>query len=375
MLDHCNIKNLDPGILANIAKVELMDLSYNLLTTEAIDGIEFKGPYDHDKYFPTALKYLNLAYNMIHSLPTRFFESMTDLEDLNLEGNGFSVLDINTQTALSSLSKLKRLNLANNGLTELVGDAVLNLKHLEELDLSSNELDFVPNTLDYLKSSLKILNLSNNFIYKLNDKSFLGLNLRYLYLNNLPRVKSVGPNTFATLPLLKKLEMCNNTHLRDIDREAFSPKQELVELYLNNNSLIEISYKLLQWKTLKIFEINENPLSCSCDLYNISKDLSIDITRNLDGPSCIDSSGHSQMIYHLKSSGLCKNEKHEFDIDYAEDHFEMLRVTIVGLSTILVVMMLILSAVAFLRYRRGVAVRNYPFTAQVSYNPLQNRQF
>nr|CAH7753711.1 unnamed protein product [Callosobruchus chinensis] len=277
MLDHCNIKYLDTGILANIANVEL------------------------------------------------------------------------------------RLNLANNGLTELVGDAVMNLTHLEELDLSSNELDFVPNTLDYLKTSLKILNLR--------------LNLRYLYLNNLPRVKAVGPNTFATLPLLKKLEMCNNTHLRDIDREAFTPKQELVELYLNNNSLIEISYSLLQWKTLKIFEINENPLSCSCDLYNISKDLSTDITRNLDGPSCIDSSGNSRMIYHLKALGLCKNEKNDFDIDFAEDHFEMLRVTIVALSTILVVMMLILSAVAFLRYRRGVAVRNYPFTGQVSYNPLQNRPF
>nr|CAI5845914.1 unnamed protein product [Callosobruchus analis] len=308
MLDHCNIKYLDPGILANVVNVELVDLSYNLLTTEEIDGVDFKGPYVNNKYFPTALKYLNLAYNVIHSLPIMLFESMPDLEDLNLEGNGFSVLDMNTQAALSSLSKLKRLSLANNGLTELVGDAVMNLKHLEELDLSSNQLDIVPNTLDYLKTSLKILNLSNNFIYKLNDKSFLGLNLRYLYLNNLPRVKAVGPNTFATLPLLKKLEMCNNTHLRDIDEEAFSPKQELVELYLNNNSLIEISYSLLQWKTLRIFEIDENPLSCSCDLYNISKDLNTDITRNLDGPSCIDSNGNSQMIYHLNPLGLCKKE-------------------------------------------------------------------
>ncbi|CAH1968922.1 unnamed protein product [Acanthoscelides obtectus] len=305
MFDHCNIKSLEPGILVNVVKVELLDLSYNLLTTEKIDGIDFKGPYVKEKYFPTALKHLNLAYNLIHTLPEKLFESMPHLEDLNLAGNGFSVLDFNSQHALSSLSKLKRLNLSNNGLTELVGDAVRNLTDLEELDLSYNKLDFVPNTLDYLKKNLKVLDLSNNPIYKLNDKSFLGLNLKYLYLNNLPRVKAVGPNTFATLPMLKKLEMCNNIHLRDIDREAFSPKQELVELYLNNNSLVEISYHLLQWKTLEIFEIMENPLSCTCDLYNISRDLKKDITRNLDGPSCVHSNGNGQMIYRLKEASVC----------------------------------------------------------------------
>lgn len=66
------------------------------------------------------------------------------------------------------------LNLAANELTELIGDAVNKLHHLQQLDLSSNLLDFVPNTLDYLKNTLRVLNLSNNYIFELDDKSFLG---------------------------------------------------------------------------------------------------------------------------------------------------------------------------------------------------------
>lgn len=66
------------------------------------------------------------------------------------------------------------LNLADNELTELVGDAVKELKNLVELDLSKNELDFVPETLEYLGKTLKILKLSNNYIFELNDKSFIG---------------------------------------------------------------------------------------------------------------------------------------------------------------------------------------------------------
>ncbi|KAG5874746.1 hypothetical protein JTB14_027085 [Gonioctena quinquepunctata] len=174
IFDHCNIKYLDPGLFANIRNVELIDLSYNLLTTEEIDGHDFKGPYKNSKFHPLSLKYLNLAYNQIHSLPMNFFENMPDLEELNLEGNDFSVLDPHTQTAIATLSNLKILNLANNQLTELERDAVENLTNLIEINLSSNRLDFVPDNLNHLSKSLRVLKLDHNFIFELNDKSFLG---------------------------------------------------------------------------------------------------------------------------------------------------------------------------------------------------------
>ncbi|XP_023310984.1 immunoglobulin superfamily containing leucine-rich repeat protein 2-like [Anoplophora glabripennis] len=107
VFDHCNIKYLDPGAFKEVKNVEFIDLSYNLLTTEEIDGEDFKGPYNKSVYCPIAVKHLNLAYNQIHSLPRKFFESMPYLEELNLAGNDFVTLDPNTQMALATLPNLR----------------------------------------------------------------------------------------------------------------------------------------------------------------------------------------------------------------------------------------------------------------------------
>lgn len=77
------------------------------IIAEEIDGEDFKGPYNNSVYCPISVKHLNLAYNQIHSLPRKFFESMPYLEELNLEGNDFVTLDPNTQMALATLSNLR----------------------------------------------------------------------------------------------------------------------------------------------------------------------------------------------------------------------------------------------------------------------------
>ncbi|KAJ8926502.1 hypothetical protein NQ314_021104 [Rhamnusium bicolor] len=246
VFDHCNIKYLDPGVFREVKNVEYIDLSYNFLTTEEIDGENFKGPYNNSVYYPIAVKHLNLAYNKIHSLPRKFFENMPNLEELNLEGNDFSVLDQNTQMALSSLTKLKRLNLARNELTELVGDAVKNLKSLEELNLGVNRLDFVPETLDYVGSHLQVLILSENYIFEIRDESFLGVSgIRELYLDNLPRLKTIYVDAFSTLPNLRKLSLRDNINLKTIDRQAFGVNQTIEEVSKNNFLLRDCRYKRL----------------------------------------------------------------------------------------------------------------------------------
>ncbi|CAH1154418.1 unnamed protein product [Phaedon cochleariae] len=372
VFDHCNIQYLDRSVFSNIKNVEYIDLSYNLLKTEEIDGDDFKGPYNNKKFHPIAVKYLSLAYNQIHSLPQKFFENMPDLEEVHLEGNDFSVLDPHTQVAISTLSKLKVLNLANNELTEIEPTALKNLQHLEELDLSYNHLDFVPDNVKYLSKTLRVLKLSHNYIFELNDKSFIGLNLIELHLDNLPRLEYVGPNTFATLPNLKNLRLSNNSNLRAIDREAFRENQSLDELHINDNDLRTINYKLLNWSNLKILNMGNNPFVCDCNLHNISASLSATVSKNLDGPICLDNQGRSTPIYTLKEID-CRSEVSPFHITKVAQHFETMRTIMIILSTMLVMGAIILIIVSFLRYKKSVASQNYPFITQVSYNPLQTQ--
>lgn len=50
---------------------------------------------------------LDLAYNKIHTLKPNAFKLLPNLQELNLEGNDFRVLDIVTQGVLDSLDKLE----------------------------------------------------------------------------------------------------------------------------------------------------------------------------------------------------------------------------------------------------------------------------
>lgn len=123
---------------------------------------------------PIGLEHLNLAYNQIHTLKFNLFEHTPNLKRLNLEGNDFVVLDVHTQIALSSISKLQNLNLANNELTELIDNAVVNSWELRELNLANNELDFVPESLKLIGESLEVLILDNNPIIEAVNETFAG---------------------------------------------------------------------------------------------------------------------------------------------------------------------------------------------------------
>lgn len=48
------------------------------------------------------------------------------------------------------------------------------LHNLVELDLSYNSLDYVPDSLGLVGKHLRNLKLSNNLIFRLDDKTFLG---------------------------------------------------------------------------------------------------------------------------------------------------------------------------------------------------------
>ncbi|CAG9773729.1 unnamed protein product [Ceutorhynchus assimilis] len=375
ILSRCGIETLGNGAFKAVKNLKYLDLSYNLLTTEEIAPEKFKGPYNDTVYEPLLIEHLDLSYNRIHSLPHNIFEHLTtSLTELNLAGNKLKILDHQTQVALSGLTNLKGLNLANNDLTELVGDAVKNLQKLRTLNLAMNKLDFVPETLTLLSDSLQVLYLDNNLIYELTDESFLGVKgIRMLSLTNLARLQYVNANAFSPLENLKILFLSDNPSLTTIDRDAFRENQVLEELYLHNNSLKDLHYNLTNWPTLRVFSLNDNDLICDCDLYNISQHLRPQIKQNGDGPYCINPmTDASMMIYRLTEEACDYEAEYNNSSHVINKHFRVLKLAFLTISAVFIFTGLIAVTIAFLRYRRYKMNRNYPFTTQVTYNPLRS---
>lgn len=71
-------------------------------------------------------------------------------------------------------------------------------------------------------------------------------------------------------------------------------------MHLNNNSLTEIKFQMLNWSSLKILDLRDNSLECTCDLYNISQTLNAIVKKDMDAPMCLDlDDGQSRSIYRL----------------------------------------------------------------------------
>ncbi|XP_066140178.1 leucine-rich repeat-containing protein 70-like [Euwallacea fornicatus] len=374
ILSHCGIETIATGAFEPVKNLLFLDLSYNRLTTEELPPETFKGPYNQSVYEPLALEDLNLAYNQIHSLPHNLFEHVAQLKQLNLEGNDFKVLDQSTQYALSSLAELEVLNLGNNELTELVGNAIRNLQKLRILDLSRNKIDFIPETLSLLNGSLEILYLDYNLIFEITDESFLGVQgIRILSLTNLPRLENINANSFKPLQSLSILYLSDNPLLTTIDRDSFAVNQSLEKLYIHNNSLVDLHYNLTNWSSLKLLNLKGNDLYCDCDLYKISQDLKPEIKVDKDGPICINPVNEtSMMIYELTEETCTFKREKIFRLSHViEHHFQTMKAIFVVVLLVAILMFFVAIVVAFLRWRKQRMNQNYPFVTRVSYNPIR----
>jgi Leucine-rich repeat (LRR) protein len=106
VFSNCNIQYLYPGVFESTINLMYLDLSYNQLTAGDISSDNFRGPYSGTDPESIALEHLNLAYNKIHTLYKNVFQFLPKLKRLNLEGNDFVVLDVQTQAALGKVPGL-----------------------------------------------------------------------------------------------------------------------------------------------------------------------------------------------------------------------------------------------------------------------------
>lgn len=160
---HANkIKHIDKLAFYNLTALEYLDLSDNKLTNQALQKEIFEGHYDPHEYEPlNRLRWLNLIGNDLHALNPDVFDHLDALETLLLGRNQFKIIDPNTASAISSLIKLKVLDMSFMELRTMPEHMLHAPRSLHTLNLTGNLFTVLPAAL-YYTPNLVTLNLDDN---------------------------------------------------------------------------------------------------------------------------------------------------------------------------------------------------------------------
>ncbi|XP_028323222.1 transforming growth factor beta activator LRRC32 [Gouania willdenowi] len=292
--------------------LEHLDLSRNQLQSVNVSG----SPEKKASLIFNHLRFLDMSYNQLRSIPECFFYCMASLEVLNISHNclgGFSVsqegvlhrvkiinLSFNTLQTLSfkdnSLQSLEKLFLQGNGLTTLDQQIFHRLSNIRFLQLQKNRLEIcegkgtesgacvnfssVPNleclylsennlrkvpSNAFVNSPLKLLDLSLNSGLEMDEDSLSGLERSLVHLrlreNNISHLNT----DLSSLRSLRHVDLSTN-QLRSLP--TWNQESSIESLNLQNNNLVALDYRTMVAleRSLKTLYMGSNPLSCCRNL-------------------------------------------------------------------------------------------------------------
>ncbi|XP_044738100.1 toll-like receptor Tollo [Chrysoperla carnea] len=274
-----NMWSLPEGVLCPLRSLEVLNLTRNRIREIS----SFKFALNPSERCGANLRLLDLSRNNIDSLPSAMLSGLTRLQKLYLQGNGLSNLADRALEGLTSLNILKlsdnrlvslppelftdtrdikEMYLQNNSINVLAPGLFGELTQLLVLDLSKNEL-----TAEWINSAtfsgllrLVVLDLSYNRISKLEAAVFRDLySLQILRLND-NFIETIPENTFASLYNLHTLILSNN-RLTIIESSTFNGLYVLTLLSIDNNHIKTIQMDALKNCTsLQDLHLNGNEL-------------------------------------------------------------------------------------------------------------------
>ena len=160
------------GLRQLLPSLSRLDLSHNKIGNISVSSFR---PLNDSLVDIPPLANLDLSFNDLTFLPEFLFESLENLERLDLSSNpSLGELRAATTAALSSLKSLKTLRLRGCGLSIVPASLMSNLGNLQTLDISDNYFHRVDPGLRYALS-LETLVLDNNLIDILDHSSFQGM--------------------------------------------------------------------------------------------------------------------------------------------------------------------------------------------------------
>jgi Leucine-rich repeat (LRR) protein len=173
----------------------------------------------------TKLEKLILDHNKISELKVDTFNRLTSLKELDLKWNSINIVE---PGAFNGLINLKILVLRDNKIKELKENTFNGLSSLEKLDLQSNSINIVkPGVFNGL-SSLKELYLGDNKIEELKENTFNELSsLEVLYLSS-NKINKVEDGAFKGLSNLKHLFFRDNVITKKYKKENITKAKSLI---------------------------------------------------------------------------------------------------------------------------------------------------
>lgn len=220
-----NLKIIEPMAFMPLKNILLeLDLS-NIQITD-----QFMNQFSRQINDITRLERLNLNNNMITQTDPEWFIRLKNLIILNLASNNITHLE---KSSFKYLFNLERLVLKNNRLAGCLDQTpfLSRLKTLKRLNLASNYISCLPEFDNFEK--LRYLDLSNNLIENITSKTFSNLNRLYVLDLNNNRIKNIHFDAFRTHEALFYLRLKNN-YIDSIP--SIKGLQSLLELDLSNQN-------------------------------------------------------------------------------------------------------------------------------------------
>ncbi|XP_071039036.1 leucine-rich repeat-containing protein 1 isoform X2 [Parasteatoda tepidariorum] len=197
------------------------------------------------------LVFLSVNGNLLKELPSDIGHYFTNLTELHAREN--LLRDI--PKSLCYLSKLTKLHLTGNRISDTLPNEFSFLFHLTELVLDENELTHLPSDFGKLES-LTHLDVSNNFLCQLPESFGMLKSLKELNLSN-NRLKAL-PDSFENLPSLEIVDLTDN-EVRFFPNDSKSALS-MVKLFMNENCLTGLPNWISESRNLRELSVSANDL-------------------------------------------------------------------------------------------------------------------
>lgn len=220
-LENTTLSHFPADLFKNSIKLKVVHAKFNKI--ESIDSIEW----------PDSVKWISFDSNKITKLAKHSFESLTNLEILDLSKNKIREIEKGT---FSKLNNLIMFSVEKNCIEKITNQTFEGLDNLKAISLQNNQIETIQAGAFKAMPKLCALLLDRNKISSLNRSLFTGLNnLIGLNLGMNP-IRKIASDTFADLTNLKKLNMSSGA-LETIDLNEFRNTLKLFKLDLSNNNI------------------------------------------------------------------------------------------------------------------------------------------